>query len=386
MFLLPVHVVSCSHEHNDHDLIGRLRLTPERLEHQLASLQAQGANAVLLSTCHRTELYWWGEAEWQDWFEDTLVRRVPGGDGLVIDRADADLAVRHLFSVTAGMRSARFGEPEIAGQVRRAWQAAHDAGVVQGPLDRLFRQAVDASRHIRAAMGTDADPSLGMRVRECIAAQLARGTRDARDARAREVLIVGAGDAARTVLDALRTAPIAGVRPTVISRTDARAAALAHAFDVPMAPWDTRNAAVATADVVVFAVHVTSPMVGGVTQALALPRRANRALWIDLGVPGAIATGFAAPGIDVVTLDQLDDHAAPAIRHARARRASVALQQELARCARDTHRMQLGQRLGALEAQAVAFATAHHSEPTDEVARRVARLVLRELTAAAGAG
>lgn len=378
MFLIPFHVVSCSHEHNEHDLIGRLRLTPERLEQALVALQGQGANAVLLSTCHRTELYWWGEDDLGAWFHDTLVRRVRGGEALFVDRADADLAVRHLFAVTAGMRSARFGEPEIAGQLKRAWQAAHDVGMAQGPIDRLFRQAVDASRHIRAAMGTDADPSLGKRVRDCIARQVAAS----RENRTREVLVVGSGDAARTVLEALRQEPVAGVRATVTSRTDARAEALAHTFHVPVAPWATRDDAVAKADVVVFAVHVTSPMVGGVTQALALPRRANRALWIDLGVPGAIAVGFAAPGIEVVTLDQLEDAAAPAIREARARRAGVALQQELARCARETHRVQLGQRLGALEEQAVAFATAHGDEPADEVARRVARLVLRELTRA----
>jgi glutamyl-tRNA reductase len=323
-------------------------------------------------------LYWWGEDDLGAWFHDTIVRRVRGGEALFVDHADADLAVRHLFAVTAGMRSARFGEPEIAGQLKRAWQAAHDVGMAQGPIDRLFRQAIDASRHIRTAMGTDADPSLGKRVRDCIARQVA----SSRETRPRDVLVVGSGDAARTVLEALRQEPVATVRATVTSRTDERAEALAHAFQVPVAPWSARDDAVAKADVVVFAVHVTSPMVGGLTQSLALPTRANRAMWIDLGVPGAIAVGFAAPGIEVVTLDQLEDAAAPAIREARARRASVALQQELARCARETHRMQLGQRLGALEEQAVAFATAHGDEPADEVARRVARLVLRELTRA----
>lgn len=378
MFLLPFHVVSCSHEHNPHDLVGRLRLTPERLDQALAELKLQGTNAVLLSTCHRTELYWWGEDELSDWFLDTLVSRVRGGEALHMQRADADLAVRHLFAVTSGMRSARFGEPEIAGQLRRAWQAAHDVGMAHGPLDRLFRQAIDASRHIRAAMGTDADPSLGKRVRDCIARRLST----AQNSHARDVLVVGSGDAARTVLDALRLEPVAGVNVCVTSRTDARAEALANAFSAPVTPWATRDDAVAKADIVVFAVHVTSPMIGGVTQSLALPRQANRALWIDLGVPGAVASGFAAPGIEVVTLDQLEDVAAPAIREARARRAGYALQQELARCARETHRVQLGQRLGALEEQAVAFATAHGAEPADEVARRVARLVLRELTRA----
>ncbi|MBL0890584.1 MAG: hypothetical protein IBJ19_08220, partial [Gemmatimonadaceae bacterium] len=52
----------------------------------------------------------------------------------------------------------------------------------------------------------------------------------------------------------------------------------------------------------------------------------------------------------------------------------------LARFARAAHRHALGARLGALEAQAVAVATSQSEASRDEVARRVTRLVLRELT------
>jgi glutamyl-tRNA reductase len=372
MFLLPFHVISLSHEHNPTDVVGRLRITPERHDALLADLAARGANAVLVSTCHRSELYWLGDDDLASWFTSQVL----DGDAsaLRFERADADLAVRHLFAVSAGMRSARYGEPEILGQVRRAWVASRSAGVADSALSALFRQAIDAARHIRAAMGSDADPSLGERVRTLVEQYAA-----AQQARPLRLLVVGAGDAARGVLEALGHAALPQLHVQVTSRTDARAESLAHRFHADECDWINREAAIQRADVVVFAVHVTSPLVPCDVASL-LPKRITRAMWVDLGVPSAVADGFAAPGVDVVSLAQLDGGGTPALHEARMRRAGAALQHELARCARATHRLQLGARLGAIEERAVAMATEQANAPADVVARRVTRLLLRELT------
>lgn len=397
MFLLPFHVLGFSHETSPADRIGRLRLSGERVVEALDALRARGTPAVLLSTCHRTELYWWGDDDLTEWFLTTV--RYDANAPLRLERADADLAVRHLFAVAAGMKSARFGEPEILGQVRRAWVAARDARVVFGELDGTFRQAIDAARHIRAVMGKDADPSLGERVREQLAARLRETSAkvpdayvpDAHVAEAR-VLIIGSGDAARGVLEALRQQPAVPVQLAVTSRTDARAAAVGAAYGISVVPWCDRNAAMARADVVVFAVHVTTPLVSA-EMAMAARAGASQALWIDLGVPGAVASEFRSPSVQVLSLAALDtprDISAVngdrtdsrAFHEARLRRATAALQQELARYARAAHRQQLGARIGLLEEQAVAVATSHGDAPVDEVVRRVTRLVLRELTRA----
>jgi glutamyl-tRNA reductase len=140
-----------------------------------------------------------------------------------------------------------------------------------------------------------------------------------------------------------------------------------------------------TADAVVFAVHVTSPLVPA-TFAASMPPRDVAAVWVDLGVPAAVHAAFTAPGVELVTLATLEaQHGAEGhraqwqIQHeARQQRAALALQQELARYARATHRHHLGARLGALEEQALAVATSHEGTPVDEMVRKVTRLVRRE--------
>lgn len=376
MFLLPFHVVGCSHERNTPDAVGHLRVGPERLSTLLAELREQGRQAVLLSTCHRTELYWWGDDDLQPWFAQAVISTQ--SQTPQVERADADLAVRHLFAVAAGMRSVRYGEPEILGQLRRALTEARAAGTSCGPIDGVFRQAISAARHIRQAMGSEADASLGQQVRERIATAI-----DASTDGEVPVLLVGSGDAARAVLEALRVAPVPGASVRVMSRIASRAESLAWRYYLPVVPWEHRARAMAESPLVVFAVHVTSPLVDREfvrTTVNAHPRRPR--VWIDLGVPGAVATDVRAETIDLVTLHDLEAHPSSARTEERVRRAGLALQRELARYAQSTHRLQLRARLGTIEERAVAVAAEHGRAPVDEVVRRVTRLVLRELTRA----
>lgn len=387
VFLLPFHVVGVSHEANAADVVGRLRLSPERLHDALAALHRRHVPAVILSTCHRTELYWWGEEELSEWFTRTLLGDAGAGAAARprFVHADADLAVRHLFSVAAGMKSVRFGEPEILGQVRRAWTVARDAGTARGDIDATFRYAIEAARHVRAAMGHEADASLGERVHERLSVAFA-GTAGTRT-EALRMLVVGSGDAARGVLAALRASPIDGAHIAVTSRTDSRASQLAADFGLPAIPWSDREDAMREADAVVFAVHVTTPLVPA-SFTLAGNSRTRPALWIDLGVPGAVDAAFTSSQVQLVSLatieaaDEATAQSAPwrAFHDARQRRAAMALQQELARYARAAHRHQLGAKLGALEEQAVAVASSFRDAPMDEMVRKVTRLVLREFS------
>lgn len=368
--------------------MGRLRLSVERVGDALAELHRRHVPAVILSTCHRTELYWWGDEELAEWFAHTVQCSEPGTTVRAhFTRLDADLAVRHLFSVASGMKSVRFGEPEILGQLRRAWALAREAGTSHGAIDGTFRYAIEAARHVRAAMGHEVDESLGERVHERLSTGITPHGDSRRDIP--QIVVVGSGDAARGVLEALRRAPIAGAQVHVTSRTDVRAAALASEFGCPTVPWNEREHAFREADAVVFAVHVTSPLVAG-SFAATMPERSRPAVWVDLGVPGAVDGHFASPNVQVISLADLEAavatpvQSAPwqAVHEARERRAAAALQQELARYARATHRQLLGARLGQLEAQAVAVASSFRDAPVDEVVRKVTRLVLREFARA----
>lgn len=383
MFLLPMQMVGCSHETSAADVVGRLRIPAIMVDACLAELRAQGVPAVLLSTCHRTELYWWGEDDLSPWFESHVLTR--GGGTVEVERREADLAVRHLFSVTAGMRSARFGEPEIMRQVRTAWMAAQLAGTTSTLLDTVFRRALEAARHIRLAIGSDADPSLGARVRDALVTHLATltGTVPA----TQQVLIVGAGDAARGVVETLvRSALGDGVRVAVSSRSGTSAAKLAASTGAGVVPWADRDEAIRSAAAVVFAVQSGTPLIDAALANTLMDGCRRRAFWIDLGVPANVDARALPEQVEYVGIDLL----APQSRRdlVRDRRANTALQRELARFAGDMQRRRLGARIEVLEARAAtvaraAMASRHGSDGTDDyadaVARQLTRLLLREL-------
>ena len=391
MFLLPFHVVGCSHETSAAVAVGRMRLSPEQRLAHLDALHALGVPAVLLSTCHRTELYWWGDDDLAAWFAASVL--LPADSPLTIERYDADLAVRHLFAVAAGMRSARFGEPEILGQVRQAWRAAHAHGATAAPLDAVFRHAIDAARHIRSAIGDDAQATLGARVRALI-----ESTGRADGNAALRLLVIGSGDAARDVLESLmkRRTP-SSAAPLAIacaSRTDAHAVALAEQHGATPVLWTERQTAICAADVIVFAAHTTTPLVTTETARAIADIRSAPALWIDLGVPPNVAVTDLPPSINLRPLDAVVDDGASGreVSDARSRRAMSALQHELSRFAAATQRRRLGAQLAALEARAMSaardvLAAAPVSaedgvhEPADRLARQVTRVLLRELSA-----
>ena len=399
MFLLPFHLIGCSHEQNDIDVVGRLRILPAQLPAQLDALRVRGIPAVVVSTCHRTELYWWGDHDPSAWFEALLRER--GVPDVQLDRKHANLAVRHLFAVSAGMCSARFGEPEILGQVRRAWSTSRGIGATNTLIDSVFRHAVDAARHIRAAIGAQANASLGVRVhealKELVATQRAEAPAGyAADAPCR-VLVVGAGDAARTVVAALT--PTSGETALVVrvtSRTDSRAAELAYAHGLTHVEWSARDHAIAASDVVIFAAHSATPIVTSVQARTLLRDRQTPPIWIDLGVPPNVGSAADLPdAVQYVDLEWLalfagDVHGTTEV----VARAQIALQRELARVAGVMHRRQVGARLALLEQRAIDAARAALESHTltagelpnaqgaaDAMARRVTRLLLRELTA-----
>ena len=384
MFLLPVQMVGCSHETSAADVVGRLRMPAIMVDACLAQLRAQGVSAVLLSTCHRTELYWWGEDDLSPWFETQVLSR--GSGAVELERREADLAVRHLFGVTAGMRSARFGEPEIMRQVRTAWMAAQLAGATSALLDAVFRRALEAARHIRVAIGADADPSLGARVRDALATHFSNCAGD--DAAPRNVLIVGAGDAARGVMETLLQPSLrASMRVAVSSRSDTSAARLAATVGASVVPWSERDDALRNAAAVVFAVQASTPLIDGALARALTDGRGAPAFWIDLGVPANVDAASLPAQVECVGIDLLAPHSRRDL--ARDRRANAALQRELARFAGDMQRRRLGARITVLEARAATVARAAFAASSgpagtdasaDAVARQVTRLLLREIS------
>jgi len=282
----------------------RLHIGPERARELAAELGAGGVEAVIFSTCNRTEIYLAGDdlEAATGWALEKLA--VPGCAPLVLQ--DRDVAA-HLFAVAGGLESMLLGETQILGQVRRAYADALEAGSSGPVLSRLFGHAIRAGRRIRTqtqvAERPTTVPAAAVRLAEDTVGSLEHAN----------VLVLGAGAMSELVLVSLVHRRAGSI--SVASRTLEGAVALGERFDGRAVPFAELDSALSRADVVISATasrdFVVSPA--------QLHGRAGRPLvLVDLAVPRDVDPGVAS--IDGCRLFDIDDleHAAAAGRATRA--------------------------------------------------------------------
>ena len=129
----------------------------------LAELAAQSGvdEALILSTCNRTELYCNVSEGAEDAPLDWLHRHHRLNRGRLDEflyRHEEDAAVRHMFRVATGLDSMVLGEPQILGQVKDAWRTAQAAGTLHAPMDRLLQQAFAVAKRVRTDTRIGAAP------------------------------------------------------------------------------------------------------------------------------------------------------------------------------------------------------------------------------------
>ncbi len=306
-----------------------VHLIPDAIgaEQLQALLSHDGTPAVLLVTCNRVECVWIGDSsrpvkiltEWVTSRARSLV--APLATGAIVSRS-GERAIRHLVRVTAGLESQLQGDSDILGQVRQSWMAARRAGQSSPSLDRVFERVVNATRRIRQhAEFDDASRTIGRAAADVLDERLGHAWND------RHVLVLGSGAAATSALDALtRLAPLS---LRISSRTDARAADVARKRGcVQAVSWNDRTSAIASSDVVVFALRAEQPVVMPEDMPTLLHHRTRHTTWADLGMPPNVHSAIVHPTLDVLSLDAL--MTSRSLEDASHQRAEVALERECA--------------------------------------------------------
>jgi glutamyl-tRNA reductase len=262
-------LVGTSHHRAPVELRERVALDRERAAEAAAQLAAGGAEAVVLSTCNRTEAY---VVHRDEAAAETIAMTLFSDPELspALYRLRDEAAALHLFRVAAGLDSMVPGEGEILGQVR----VAYELGATGPVLDHLFRQALHAGKKVRTQTAIAESPA-SVSAAAAALAQSVFGDLDGR-----RILLLGAGKvselAARNLLS--RGAEVA----FVANRTAERAADLAAKVGGEPLPWDRVGEELARADVV-----VSSTSAPGVVLHAAdvPPRRGRPLLLVDLAVP-----------------------------------------------------------------------------------------------------
>ncbi|WP_345762925.1 glutamyl-tRNA reductase [Diaminobutyricibacter sp. McL0608] len=304
-----------SHRTAGFDLLDRLERHAAAVTAALAENTELFNGSVVLATCNRFEAYLDVDtdaagAAGAAVSAETVISAVSAASGVDADELRASSAVisdqgvaEHLFSVSSGLESVVVGEGEIAGQVRRALDAARASGTVSSELERLFQVASRTSRGVKNRTGiTSAGRSI---VRLALDLAESRIT----DWAATRVLLVGTGAYAGASLAALRER---GVTDVHVYSPSGRAQKFAVAHAAGAVPAGGLVDAIAASDLVVTC-SVAPDIILGVPElqaVIAAPGALPRRLVIDLGLPRNVDPAVAhIDGVELLDLETISKHA-----------------------------------------------------------------------------
>jgi glutamyl-tRNA reductase len=321
-------LVGVSHHNAPIELRERVALDGDAASALAARL---GGEAVVLSTCNRTELYLAREEPAEDDAVAALTELAGDhGDELAaaLYRLGDEAAALHLFRVAAGLDSLVPGEGEILGQVR----AACERGAAGPFLDRLFRQALQAGRRVRVETAIGESPASVPSAAAALAQQVFE------ELAGRRVLLLGAGKTSEaTARNLISRGAVVAV---VANRTAERGEQLARALGAEAAPLDAVGAELTRADVVVSATSASDHVLTRDTVAAALRARKGRPLLLlDLAVPRDLDPEInALDGCFLYDVDDLEAVVAETLtgRRGEAARAERLVEEEAERF-RDWH-------------------------------------------------
>jgi glutamyl-tRNA reductase len=296
------------------DLLERVTVAESQLPKALGRLRDQSnlSEAVILSTCLRTEVYAVVE-RFHDGVAD-LQEFLATISGSPVDVLADHLSIRfdddvtsHLFTVAAGLDSAVLGESEVLGQVRRAWEKAQLEQVSGPVLGALFRHAVETGKRVRSETAI----ARGITSLSHGAVDLATRRRSGGLGGAR-VLVVGAGEMGEGVAQALGGSDASSL--VIANRTTERTEAVVAGLPEALAdrtrgePLDDLGPLLADADVVFTSVATTLPIIDRPLLAEAVSARsaAEPLLVVDLGVPRNVEPAAGdLPGLVLLDMDVL---------------------------------------------------------------------------------
>jgi len=265
--------------------------------------------AVLLSTCNRTELYV-ATPDTSDPGADALLAFLAEQTGTAADTLSGAAVLReqrdaasHLLRVTAGLDAMAVGESQVLGQVRRAYEAAGAAGTARRGLHRLFQSALKGARKARRESGVETmDQSVSTMAVE-FAGGLFESFAD------KHLAGVGAGEITKATLQRMLALKPAGT--CVVNRSAAAGAALAQTLGLGpkgARPWEQLDEVLVEADVVITGTAAPEPVITRDRFRPLLKRRRNRPLFlIDLAVPRDVEPSVGElPDVYLYNLDDLN--------------------------------------------------------------------------------
>lgn len=263
----------------------RVTFSPDTLDQALGSLLAQPMvqGGVVLSTCNRTELYL--SVEEQENLHEQLVRWLCDYHNLNEEEVRKSLywhhdndAVSHLMRVASGLDSLVLGEPQILGQVKKAFSDSQKGHSLSSELERMFQKSFSVAKRVRTETEIGAS-AVSVAFAACtLARQIFESLSTV------TVLLVGAGETIELVARHLREHNVQ--KMIIANRTRERAQALADEVGAEVIGLSDIDTRLKDADIIISSTASPLPVIGKGMMERALKARRNQpVLLVDIAVP-----------------------------------------------------------------------------------------------------
>ena len=295
--------ISLNHRNASVDIRGLLSLDNSECQIVLDNIKnlTQIDEAIVLSTCNRTEIYYNSEEA----KEDDLLKVIGIAKGLpklskykkhfdIIN--EHENAVNHLFEVSMGLDSQVIGDLQISNQIKNAYQLCVDADMAGPFLHRLMHTIFFTNKRIiQETAFRDGAASVSYATVE-LAEELATTFINPK------VLVIGLGEMGIDVARNLKSSTISNI--FVANRTESKAEKLAKELDINHIAFDGIADSFKKFDVIISGMSVKEPFINS-TNFSKEDVGALKYL-IDLGIPKSIDSQLEnIPGVAIYNIDQI---------------------------------------------------------------------------------
>ena len=347
---MPFRILGINHKTAPVAIREQVAFEPQQLAGVLRALTQEAgiAEAVILSTCNRTEVYWAGTATGADltqWLSQLRPSEHDLSTSIYVHEESA--AVEHVFRVAAGLDSMMIGEAQILGQLKDAYRAAQEAGSTGPALHKLFQATFSTAKRVRT------DTRIGANAVSIASASVSLARRVFSDLGARTALLIGAGE--MITLTARHVAGQGVNKIIIANRTLQRAQELAtevRGIAVNLSELPTH---LAQADIVISCTASPVPIITKAMARAAIKARRRKPMFmVDLAVPRDIEPEVADfEDIYLFSIDDLQQVVAENKQHraTEADAAHVMITQEVTRFLSEARAKDAGPAIRALRAQ-----------------------------------
>lgn len=301
---MPLILVGLNHRTAPVEVRERLSVPEPKLADTTTALRGiDGVDgAAMLSTCNRVEAI--VSTRDEDVIEN-IVEWLSARASTVRAELEKHLyivrhgdVVRHLFRVASGLDSMILGEPQIGGQVKKAFMAAQELGTLDSLLTQVYENTMRVSKKVRT------DTGIGEHAVSVPYAAVELAKKIFGDLKGLQVLLLGAGEMGELTAEHLHAQEVKQV--FVANRSHDRAIELAHRFEGEAVQFDRIDEHLTKCDIVIASTAAPHYVVEPYQVTRALDVRRNRNLFlIDLSVPRNINPEVSE--IDGAYLYNVDD-------------------------------------------------------------------------------